>query len=52
VLCRGYAVVTDPASGRVLMTGRAARETRDIRVTFQDGSIEALVKETSDGEKN
>jgi exodeoxyribonuclease VII large subunit len=45
VLGRGYTICTDPVTGKVLISKDRAREAGDLLITFQDGAIDATVKE-------
>ena len=44
VLERGYAMVDDGAGG-VVTSAAQAREARDVRVTFADGSVDATIQD-------
>ncbi len=44
VLERGYAMVDDGAGG-VVTSASQAREARDVRVTFADGSVDATIQD-------
>ncbi len=47
-LDRGYAIVTDAASGRVLTRARDVDEGSDIRARLADGELVATVREVAD----
>ena len=44
VLERGYAMVDDGAGG-VVTSAAQAREARDVRITFADGSVDATIQD-------
>jgi exodeoxyribonuclease VII large subunit len=47
IIARGYALCTDAGTGRLLRSAGEARESGDLDLTFQDGTVRAEVKETA-----
>jgi len=50
VLSRGYAILTDKTSGRVLSSVKSAFLGQETLIQLQDGSLDATIKSINPGE--